>query len=50
MRRKMLISAQIKTALKAWGPDWELMPESTCIHGGWAPDPATTARVRTGVI
>ena len=32
--------------------DWELEPESTCIHGGWAPDPATTARAvpvyRTG--
>ena len=41
-----------KTALRAWGPDWELEPESTCIHGGWAPDPATTARAvpvyRTG--
>mmetsp|Transcript_25022 Transcript_25022/g.75246 ORF Transcript_25022/g.75246 Transcript_25022/m.75246 type:complete len:195 (+) Transcript_25022:1097-1681(+) len=36
----------------AWGPDWPLKPESTCIHGGWAPDPATTARAvpvyRTG--
>ena len=34
------------------GTDWELEPESTCIHGGWAPDPATTARAvpvyRTG--
>ena len=27
-----------------WGPDWELKPESLCIHGGWAPDPTTTAR------
>ena len=51
-RRKILISTQVKTALKAWGPDWDLMPESQCIHGGWAPDPATTARAvpvyRTG--
>ncbi|CAH0365644.1 unnamed protein product [Pelagomonas calceolata] len=45
-------TALSKTALRAWGPDWELEPESTCIHGGWAPDPATTARAvpvyRTG--
>ena len=45
-------SSPVKTALRAWGPDWELEPESTCIHGGWAPDPATTARAvpvyRTG--
>ena len=45
-------SSPVKTALRAWGPDWDLQPESTCIHGGWAPDPATTARAvpvyRTG--
>jgi O-acetylhomoserine (thiol)-lyase len=45
-------SATVKTALNAWGPDWDLQPESQCIHGGWAPDPATTARAvpvyRTG--
>ena len=45
-------SSPVKTALRAWGPDWDLMPESQCIHGGWAPDPATTARAvpvyRTG--
>ena len=28
----------------AWGPDWELKGESLAIHGGWAGDPATTAR------
>jgi hypothetical protein len=43
-------TALSKTALRAWGPDWDMEPESVCIHGGWAPDPATTARVRTGVI
>lgn len=32
------------TMMSKWGPDWELKPESVCIHGGWAPDPATTSR------
>ena len=27
-----------------WGPDWDLRDETLCLHGGWAPDPATTAR------
>jgi hypothetical protein len=43
-------SSPVKPALRAWGPDWDMEPESVCIHGGWAPDPATTARVRSGVI
>jgi O-acetylhomoserine/O-acetylserine sulfhydrylase-like pyridoxal-dependent enzyme len=31
-------------ALEAWGPDWDLQAETIALHGGWAPDPATTAR------
>ena len=49
---KPLPRLRTDTVRKAWGPDWDLQPESTCIHGGWAPDPATTARAvpvyRTG--
>ena len=26
------------------GPDWDLQAETIALHGGWAPDPATTAR------
>ena len=35
-----------RTTLKMskWGPDWDLKPESLCIHGGWSPDPTTTSR------
>ena len=29
---------------EGWGPDWDLRDETLCLHGGWAPDPATTAR------
>jgi len=28
----------------SWGPDWELKDETICLHGGWKPDPTTTAR------
>ena len=34
----------VKTLRQAWGPDWELQDETIALHGGWAPDPATTAR------
>mmetsp|Transcript_17838 Transcript_17838/g.46719 ORF Transcript_17838/g.46719 Transcript_17838/m.46719 type:complete len:469 (+) Transcript_17838:118-1524(+) len=37
-------TARTQAPKMGWGPDWELKDESLCIHGGWAGDPATTAR------